>query len=372
MDDLLPDLLEAFRRFARNEILPHALEADRDRDTEWVRAVWARAREVGLPGLHLPEACGGSGFSVAAAAAFLDAAASRCAGVASVFAYHFAAVWALWTAGGEGRTSDLKRLAGAAPGVAPIATVLFPSPGERYPLRVRSNGSEPVLEGECALAGNAALAQDFCLFAEEEGDAGARSCLLLGRDSPGLSFGEPADLPGLKVNPFLPLRFHGVKVPDSGWVGERGRAERALERSERMFHGFVAAMAMGLGRDAFQRAHGYAGERYQFGRMILQHPEIQRMLGAMRMKLQVGRSACRGLFLEPVPDASGESLDAGLVKAYCTDAALEIALDAVQIHGGYGYMHAYGVEKLMRDSKVLQVLGDRNPALHVRSIAREL
>ena len=368
MNEILPAAGETFRRFADNEILPRALQADLDRDAGFPRAVWARAQGLGLAGLPLPETCGGAGLPAAAAARFLETAASRCAGVASVFAHHFAAVAALLDAGGEGRVEDLQRLAGAASGTAPIATVLFPSPGDPHPLTVCGHGGEPFLEGECALAGNAALAEAFCLFVREEGGAGTLTCLLLNRDTPGLSFGEPAELPGLKVNDFRPVRLDGVRVRKSWWVGGRGAAQRPMERSMQRFHGYIAAMAVGLGRDAFRRAYAYAGERYQFGRVILRHQEIRRMLGAMRMKLEVGTAAYRSLFENPAPGAPENLCEAALVKAYCTDAALEIALDAVQVHGGYGYMHPYGVEKLMRDAKVLQVLGGSNPVLHIRSI----
>jgi alkylation response protein AidB-like acyl-CoA dehydrogenase len=127
---------------------------------------------------------------------------------------------------------------------------------------------------------------------------------------------------------------------------------------------------MGAARCAYQKALAYAKERYQYGKIIILHPEIQRMLGNMLMKLDIGTSG----YIQLLSDKKTPFLpsDACLVKAFCTDAALEIVIDAIQIHGGYGYMHEYGVEKIMRDTKVLGLLGESNPRLQIRAIAKDL
>jgi acyl-CoA dehydrogenase len=125
---------------------------------------------------------------------------------------------------------------------------------------------------------------------------------------------------------------------------------------------------MGSARTAYKKAFAYAGERYQYGKIINRHQEIQRMLGGMLMRLAVGTSGYTRLYDDEKLNLPFSSADPMLAKAFCTDAALEIILDAVQIHGGYGYMHEYGLEKIMRDIKVLQLLGGSNPYHHVRII----
>ncbi len=369
MIEALDQMIDACEKFAGKEIVEDALRADLERDGGGIPALWEKSREIGLPGLLVPDSCGGAGLPPGVAAMVLEVFASRCAGVASLFAFHFAACSAL---PGEGTpwANRLERLSGAAPGPCGMATVIFPSGEGEAPLRIRGSRGGMQLSGESGLVGNAEHADCFCLFVEEE--RGGVSCLLLDRETPGLRVGENAELPGLKVNAFSPLTFQETKVPASCIVGERGGAGDRLEKVTHLFFGLIAAMAMGAGRAAHEKALAYAGQRYQFGKIILQHQEIQRMLGAMRMKLDVGTAACLRLFREEPQARHLPAPDPALVKAYCTEAALEIALDAVQVHGGYGYMHEYGVEKIMRDAKVLHLLGGSTPSLQIGAVAREI
>ena len=96
------------------------------------------------------------------------------------------------------------------------------------------------------------------------------------------------------------------------------------------------------------------------------------MLGNMRLKLNAGAAAYQQVFEDKKWKLPFKASDAPLAKAFCTDAALEIVLDAIQIHGGYGYMHEFGIEKMMRDIKVLQLTGGTNPFLQVKHIADSL
>ncbi len=142
-----------------------------------------------------------------------------------------------------------------------------------------------------------------------------------------------------------------------------------LSAARHAFYGFVSAAAMGCARTGLVQADQYARQRYQFGRIIIDQPEIRRMIGAMQMKLNAGTAAYLDLFNESSVRPAFHSPDAALTKAFCTDAALEIILDAIQIHGGYGYMHEYKLEKRMRDIKVLGLMGEVNPYLQVRHVA---
>jgi len=361
-------LLETCERFARAEVEPGALRADREGDTAWARSVWERSRPAGLPGLLAPEAAGGAGLPAGVAASVVDALASRCGGIAGMFACHYTACGVLCEAGPEGHERRLERLAGSGSEAGWVGTVLLPSGGGAPTLRLREGGAGLELHGEGGIAGNAEFADACCLFAEEEG--GGVTCLFLDRASGGFQTGPSPGLPGLKVNGFAPVILSRGEVAASCVVGERRKAGRLLEHARRLFFGLLAAACTGTARAAHDKARAYAGQRYQFGRIIVGHPEIQRMLGAMRMRLDVGTAAWLRIFAEP--DGARRAPDPALVKAYCADAALETALDAVQIHGGYGYMHEVGVEKLLRDAKVLQLLGGSTPALQIGAVVREL
>ncbi len=357
------EIIDVCRRFAAREIGAAALAYDLEPDSQGVKALWTKSCEVGIPGLLVPEEFGGAGQSALCCSMVLNVLAAECAGMASVFANHFVACHTLVRAGGKESKRCLQAIAKSALSEPAIAAGVFPSDEEEDPVRIVESEGKLLLSGRTALTGNASLAQYCAVFVKERDNE--ITCILVEGKTPGVSVGEGANLPGLKVNSFAPVTFKEVEIGEPFLVTERGSARELMESAQHLFFGFVAAIAMGAAQRAYEKASGYARERYQFGTTIINHPEIQRMLGTMRMKLGVGRAAYMDMF-------NGGERDAGLTKAFCTDAALEIAVDAIQIHGGYGYMHEYGVEKIMRDCKVLQLLGERNSSLIIESIAREL
>jgi alkylation response protein AidB-like acyl-CoA dehydrogenase len=130
-------------------------------------------------------------------------------------------------------------------------------------------------------------------------------------------------------------------------------------------HGFLAAIAIGTARSAHAAAYRYAQERFQFGKLLIEHHEIRRMLFNMITKMDAGTACYLQALSGDRPDVHLPGGGCDTAKIFCTDAALEIAIDAIQIHGGYGYMKETGLEKIMRDAKMLQLLGGSNRLLEV-------
>jgi alkylation response protein AidB-like acyl-CoA dehydrogenase len=368
----LNEIIEVSKKFAAKEICSGVLEADLESDTQWVKSLWSRSRDIGLPGLIIPEDSGGVGQSVLCSALLLDVLASECAGLASVFAHHFAGCLALGLAGPDQKERYLAPLADLDREEAAVATVVFPSFEEPAPLCLQEKKGALRLTGTSPIIGNTAFATLFLVFAAEEQSGERITCIMIEKGTPGVVQGEPAGLPGLKVNPFMPVAFQEVEIGEAMILGGRGRAGETMARVRDHFNCFLAAMAMGTARTAYQKAFAYAQERFQYGDYIINHQEIRRLLGAMQQKLRVGTSAYLRVFDSMDLRLPCSLPDAGLAKAYCTDSALEIALDAIQIHGGYGYMHEYGVEKIMRDVKVLGLLGGSSPNQHIQATAREI
>ena len=139
-----------------------------------------------------------------------------------------------------------------------------------------------------------------------------------------------------------------------------------MERCLAAMHAFLAAIAMGTARGAHGAAHRYAQERFQFGKMLIEHHEIRRMLFNMVTRMDMGTAGYRQALAGERADAAGLADSCASAKVFCTDAAMEIVLDAIQIHGGYGYMKETGLEKAMRDVKMLQLLGGSNRLLEVQ------
>jgi acyl-CoA dehydrogenase len=362
-------ILSECDRFIRKEVLPCALEADLSADKNTARRLWDKSGGLDLPALLVPEDLGGAGMNLLAGALVLDRLASACAGFASVFACHFAACAAAASAGAK---SWFSYLSGQDGRQSLITSVCLPSTREEKPLSCISEKDHLVVSGTSSFTGNDGLAGAVMVFAGKNGNPDDTVAVRIDPTAAGVGREEPLRLPGLKMNAFTRLVFDRVRVEADAVLAtgeEAGKMQRSVETA---FYGFVAAMAMGCARSAFQKAKDYAGQRYQFKQTIILHQEIQRLLGSMRMKLNTGTAACLDLLDVEKWRPVFHDPEAPLVKAFCTDAALEIVIDAIQIHGGYGYMHEYGLEKAMRDIKVLQVLGETNPYLLVHHISDKL
>jgi len=368
----LNEIVNECKRFARKEIREQVLETDLNPSPEALQEIWSKSSQLDIPSLLLPEVYGGAGYPAICCALVLDTFASECAGIASIFAHHFAACMPLTDSRPdccETYSTKIVRMEGY--GAAP-ASVIFPdSPGDGE-IELIDKGNTLVLNGITPPVGNTDSAGFCCIFAKDPIQPDGITCLYLDQGRIENSRGENIHLPGLKINPFRKLHFQDLKISSTDIIGERGKSVGLLKKTRSAFYGFISAMALGCTRSAYQKALAYAGQRYQFGSTIIHHQEIQRMLGAMLMKLQMGTSGYLQLFSEEKVNLLFSVPDPMLTKSFCTDMAMEIIIDAIQIHGGYGYMHEYGLEKIMRDVKVLQLLGGSNPYHHVQVIAEQL
>jgi acyl-CoA dehydrogenase len=365
-------IISECRRFARNQIRPGVLDADLGLDTDWVKKIWKKSMALDLPVLSVPEIYDGAGYPDLCCAFVLDVLASECPGLASVFAYHYDAC--LLGMKGEDKQKEIlfKSLTNNGDSSPSVFSVIFPSEDDEKRQRIIEKNGELYLSGESDLTGNTLYAQKFCVFAQDGDTEEGITCVIIDRNDNGISFDENAAITGLKVNPFMPVCFDDVKLNVDNVIGTRGKCSNVLEETRGTFFSFISAMAMGAVRSSWRKAFEYAEERYQFGKVIIHHQEIQRMLGNMMMKLKIGTSAYIQVFEDENPEIRYSQPEPSLTKAFCTDAALEIILDAIQIHGGYGYMHEYGLEKIMRDVKVLQVLGGKNPCHHIDAVRKEV
>ncbi len=367
MDDMTIALNEC-RRFVKKEIRDQVLSADSAADQAWAKAIWNKSTALDLPGLLVPEANQGVEASPLYCALLLDVIAGDCAGIASLFAVHFSACLALLKMEAGSRYSVLQGIFQDIEKAAPFISLILPSETEAPALTLSFTNNQPVLAGRSPLAAGAWMADYFLVFPTADESAGEVHCCLVHRKTPGVSIGPTAQLPGLKVNHFAPVVFDQTPIDPDLFLSNSDPGRILFTAAQEGLYGFTAAMAMGTARRALEKAIAYAEARYQFGKTIINHGEIRRILGEMRMKLCVGTAAYTNWFSPPPLPLPHAALEAGLTKAYCTDAALEIILDAIQIHGGYGYLHDYGLEKSMRDAKVLQLLGGSNPRRHIQAV----
>ena len=369
---MLNQIIRECSRFSKKEVAPFALEADLNHDTGFAGTIWRKSAELDIPSLLIPEADGGVGYSNYSGALVLDTLASECAGVASVFAHHFCTCSILSLLDTAAKKQLLTALAPQNENIWPLASIVFLPELDQSELVLKETEEGLQLNGHSPLSGNTSLADLFLVFTTENSSEKDVTCLLIESKAEGVVFSEDTALPGLKVNSFQKIEFRNVHIREEYVLGPRGKALKTMAEARNVFRGFIAAMATGAARRAYQKAFSYAQERFQFGKMIIQHQEIQRMLGNMLLKITTGTAAYSQLFNPPKLNLPYVAPVPALTKAFCTDAALEVAIDAVQVHGGYGYMHEYGLEKIMRDMKTLQLLDGRNPHHLIESIARQV
>ncbi len=369
--DDFKEILNVSIKFAAKEIGQGALEADLHPSLDWTKSLWTKSMEVGFPGLLIPEDYKGFGQSELCSALVLDTLASECSGVASVFVHHFAACKCIMAGNKKQQETWLPLLANSNTAGPMIGTVIFLPYLDDNRLTLSEKNGKLMLSGTSQMTGNAFLARYFCVFLDEGTEGKNITCILLDRNTPGMKPGDSAGFTGLKLNPFAPIIFEEMEIDPEWIIGERGKGVEILKGVENLFHCLIAASSMGAARTAYRKARQYAQERYQYGTMIIHHQEIRRMLGNMLMKLSIGTSGYVRALTHEETDLPYSSPDPGFAKIYCTDSAVEIVIDAIQIHGGYGYMHDYGVEKIMRDVKVLNLLGGSSPRLHMLAIGEK-
>jgi acyl-CoA dehydrogenase len=366
------EIISECRRFAKKEIQPDALEIDLQPELKWLRTIWEKSRFLDLPLLLIPESLNGAGYNEKSAALVLDILAMECAGTASLFAGHFTACAALKII----NKLNIKLPAGIAnimdTDPLPLFSVILPFDPDDSSLELKAINGNYLLHGQSCLVLNSMVADYFLVFVKRIEDADSRSCFFISKDTPGLEICQNVRLPGLKINPFAKINFADVAVDPNMIIASGEPGKKIFTAAQKAYFGFIAAMAMGASRSAFLKALAYAKTRYQFGKTIIHHEEIQRMLGCLQMKLDIGTAGYLQIFNDDMVLLPIFSPDSMLAKVYCTDAALEIVQDAIQIHGGYGYMHEYGLEKIMRDVKILQLMGGRNPVLQIQSIVEGL
>jgi alkylation response protein AidB-like acyl-CoA dehydrogenase len=225
----------------------------------------------------------------------------------------------------------------------------------------RRDGETYVLNGSKRFITNGGIADLYVVFASTDRAAGHRgiTAFIVGGDTPGLSGGKKEKKLGIRCSHTGEVNLDDVRVPAANRLGDDGSgfklAMTMLDRSRPM----VAAIAVGIARAAYEYARDYAKQRVQFGQPIAHNQSIQFMLADMATKVQAARLMT--WWSAKVTETGRPFLyESSMAKNFASDVAMEVATDAVQIFGGYGYIREYPVEKLFRDAKITQIYEGTN------------
>lgn len=340
------------RRFAREKVLPFAAEVDRDKrpPTEG----FAAAAALGLQALPYPEHLGGQAGDMLGQSIMVEELARVCAATALTVSscwilmavVHFGtqeqqeAIIPEITRGGGKCAWGLTEPKGGSDLMA--ATT-----------RAERSGNGWVLNGTKRFITNGGWADWYLIFART-GEK-AFGLFLVHRDDPGVSFGAPERKMGMRGSPTSDVILDDVRLPADRLLGDpaQGAAYIAEELTRSRIH--MASHALGIAAGALDEAVRYTSERSQFGQPIARFQMVRGMVADMAIRVETGRATLHRAAMMVETGHPDARLQASIAKVACSDAAMAVATDAVQLHGGYGYLEDYPVERMMRDAKVTQI-----------------
>ncbi|KAB0640439.1 acyl-CoA dehydrogenase [Burkholderia stagnalis] len=361
MDELYTEdqrmIRDAARAFATEVLAPHA--AQWDRDAHLPDEVVAQLGELGLLGMIVPQELGGSYTDYVAYALAMEEIAAGDAACATMMSVHNSVGCGPILGFGTAAQKD-RWLAEMAAGRTIGAFCLTePQAGsEAHNLRTRAElrDGKWVLNGAKQFVTNGQRAGIAIVFAITDPEAGKRgiSAFLVPTDTPGFIVGKPEKKMGIKASDTCPITFENCAIPEENLLGARGEGLKiALSNLEGGRIG-IAAQALGIARAAFDKARRYAGERVQFGKPLAEHQAIQQKLADMATQINAARLLVHHaakLRTAGLPCLS----EASQAKLFASEMAERVCSDAIQIHGGYGYLADYEVERHYRDARITQI-----------------
>ncbi len=363
------------RRFALESLLPHTGSWDRDKffPVDLIRST----AELGFAGIYVPESGGGSGLGRLDAAVIFEQLAYGDVSTAAFISIHNMATWMINTFGDDHQKSDfVARLTR----MELMASYCLTEPGSgsdaaALKTTARRDGDHYVLNGAKQFISGAGVSDVYVLMARTGGaGAGGISTFIVPLGVPGLSFGTNELKMGWNSQPTRQVLLDDVRVPVSHRVGREGQGFKFAMAGLDGGRLNIAACSLGGAQRALDKALAYAREREQFGQAISAFQAIQFKLADMETELQ----AARMMLYEAARKLDARAPDAtrwcAMAKRFVTDTASQVANDALQIHGGYGYLHDYGVEQIVRDLRVHQILEGTNEIMRViisRDMLRE-
>jgi alkylation response protein AidB-like acyl-CoA dehydrogenase len=375
LSDEQREIRDLVRTLARERVAPRAAEIDKKAEFPWDLVELFREQE--LLGLPFDEEYGGSGTGALMVLVAIEELSKVCATTGLILAVQELGSLGIKLAGTEEQKQRfLPRLA-SGEWLAAYALTEPGSGSDSAAMRseARREGNEYVLNGSKRFITNAGVAGLYTVFAKTDPAAGHSgiSAFAVEADAPGFEVGRIEPKMGIKGSTTGEVFFNDCRIPADNLLGEEGEgfkiAMRILDRSRPG----IAAQGLGLAQGATDYALEYAKSRETMGRPIAQHQLIAATLADMETKCEAARGLLYkiGLMIdEGAPDDELTKVSA-MTKLYCTDVAMEVTTDAVQVLGGYGYMQEYPVERMMRDAKITQIYEGTNQIQRL-VIAREM
>ncbi|MFQ6082411.1 MAG: acyl-CoA dehydrogenase family protein [Candidatus Aminicenantia bacterium] len=354
-------LQQMAREFAEKEMKPVAAKYDREDEFPW--EVMKKAFEVGFLASSIPEEYGGGGLSTLDTVIVSEELAAGCAGMfTSIMANSLALTPIILFGTDEQKKKFLTPFTKEMMFAALCLTEREAgSDAGKVTTSAKKVGSEYIINGAKCFITNGGVAKLFVVFANTAKEKGTRgmTAFIVSGDSPGIKIGKIEDKMGHRASNTAEIFFDEVKVPEENILGKEGLGFVVAMKTLDKARPSVGAAGVGVARAAMEYAINYAKTRIQFGKPIALFQHIAFKLADMATEINAARHLVwHSAWL--INNNRKASKEAAMAKAYASDVAMRVTVEALQIFGGYGYMKDYPMEKLMRDAKLLQIYEGTN------------
>jgi len=376
MDFALTDeqtaIFDMVRAFGEDHVAPNALAWEKA--GEIPRALWPKLAELGLGGIYVREEAGGTGLGRLDATLVFEALAMACPSVSAFLSIHNMGAWMV---DNFAHPTLRERLLPPALAMETILSYCLTEPGsgsDAAALRTRAERTNEgyALTGTKAFISGGGYSDAYIVMARtgEDGPKGV-SALLVEDGAPGLSFGALEDKMGWRSQPTRQVQLDNCTIAAENLLGDEGQgftyAMKGLDGGRLN----IAACSLGAAQTAMNATLAYMAERRAFGRSIDQFQALQFKLAEMEIELQSARTFLRQAAWKLDNDAPDATKFCAMAKKLVTDTGSKVANDCLQLHGGYGYLADYGIEKIVRDLRVHQILEGTNEIMRL-IVARHL
>ncbi|WP_315768091.1 MULTISPECIES: isobutyryl-CoA dehydrogenase [unclassified Bradyrhizobium] len=359
-------LRDMARSFAAEKIAPHALRWDEEK--HFPVDVMREAASLGMGGIYIRDDVGGSGLGRLDAALIFEALATGCPTVSAFISIHNMASWMIDTFGTEAqRQRYLPKLCT----MELIASYCLTEPGagsDAAALRTRAvrDGEDYVLNGQKQFISGAGATDILVAMVRTGGDGpGGISTLVIDSKTPGVSFGANERKMGWNAQPTRAVMFENARVPVANRLGEEGVGFKIAMAGLDGGRLNIAACSLGGAQSALDKTLAYTKERKAFGKRLDEFQALQFRIADMAIELEAARTfVWRAAAALDRKDHDATMLCA-MAKRFGTDVGFEVANQALQLHGGYGYLSEYGIEKIVRDLRVHQILEGTNEIMRL-------
>jgi alkylation response protein AidB-like acyl-CoA dehydrogenase len=358
---------EMARAFAAEKLAPHAVEWDAKK--HFPVAEIREAAELGMGGIYIQEEFGGSGLSRFDAALIFEALAQGCPTISAYISIHNMATWMVDKFGSR---EQRERWVPALCRMDKLASYCLTEPNAgsdaaALKTRARRDGDHYILDGQKQFISGAGNPDDFYVVMARSGGEGPRgiSTFVVEGGTPGLSFGANEYKMGWNAQPTRAVIFEECRIPAANRIGEEGMGFKIAMAGLDGGRLNITACSIGGAQAALDKSLAYMRERKAFGKRLDEFQALQFRLADMAIELEAARTLLwRAAAALDRKDPDASQLCA-MAKRFGTDTGFEVANQALQLHGGYGYLSEYGIEKIVRDLRVHQILEGTNEIMRL-------